>query len=350
MMKNSEYLSKLYRPPLEEKKSVDYICLDKNEPPFSAFNSVSGLFEDEDIFNLREYPNLYDLYEKLATFAKVPIDSLLLTQGSEQAIKSVFEVFVDEDDEVIHFTPSFAMYDVFTYQKRAKHIHLNFNDDGSMSVENILKSISKRTRLFSLINPHNFTGSSLTMNELERIAKHTFKTNTIFLLDEAYFHYLSLNSISLIDRYPNVIITRTFSKALGIAGARVGYAISSPENITLLRKVKPIDEIDYLAGVLAKKVLENADIILDKNVSQVQKWQKIFSESSIENMEYIDTKANFILLKSFKYIQHRDILLNNYIIPKYEFQDNCLKNCIRFSVTNDEIMQKILNLLRGEIL
>jgi len=347
-MHYSEYISKLYRPPLEKSKTKNYLCLDKNEPPFSAFDSLDNLFCDEDILNLREYPNLYNLYEKLATFTDVPIDNLLLTQGSEQALKSVFDIFVEEDDEVVYYYPSFAMYDVYSYQKKAKVIHLEFKDNGKMDVDDIIKTVTDNTRLFSLISPHNFTGTALNYEEIQKIVEHTKKTNTIFLLDEAYYHYYNIDSVNFIKNNTHVIITRTFSKALGIPGARVGYAISNKENIELLRKVKPIDEIDYLAGIIASKTLDKASAILDKNIGQVKKWQNIFKNSELENIQYLDTVANFILLRSSNYEYHKELLLKNKIIAKVNFDVKCLKNCIRFSVVDDKNMQMIYNLFKKE--
>ena len=345
-MRYSQHLEKLYRPPLEKSKTKEFLYLDKNEPPFSAFDSLDGLFTNEDILNLREYPNLYELYDKLASFVGVSIENLLLTQGSEQALKNVFDIFVEQDDEVIYYYPSFAMYDVYSYQKKAKVTHLKFRDDGSMDVDDIINSVTQNTRLFSLISPHNFTGSALSYEEIDRIIHHTKTTDTIFLLDEAYYHYENINSIEFIKNNSHVIITRTFSKALGIPGARVGYAISSIENIELLRKVKPIDEIDYLAGIIASKTLDNADKILERNIGQVKKWQNIFKDSKLNDIEYLDTKANFILLKSSDYEYHKDILIKNKIIVRVNFDVKCLESCIRFSIVDDKNMQMILDLFK----
>ena len=345
-MRNSEYISKLYRPSLEKPKTNDYLFLDKNEPPFSAFNSLNEVLCDEDILNLRQYPNSYTLYEKLALFAGVDINNILITQGSEQALKYIFEVFVEKDDEVIYYNPSFAMYDVYCFQKKAKVKQLEFDKNGNMNLEDILSSVSNKTRLFSLINPHNFTGTFLDYEQLKIIAEHTKNTQTIFLIDEAYFHYTDINSINLLKDYSNVIITRTFSKALGIPGSRVGYAISSSDNIELLRKYKPINEIDYLSSIISGKILDNAEKILAKNISQVKKWQLIFKEGQFEDIKYIDSYANFILLKSSNYDYHKKLFIDNNIVARWDFNIGCLKNCIRFSVVNDKDMQKVYNLFK----
>ena len=93
-MLNKEYISKLYRPSLEKSDRNKYTCLDKNEPPFSAFDIIDNLFTSDDIKSLRIYPDPYELYEKLAKFVGVNIDQLLITNGSEQAIEFVFRIFL----------------------------------------------------------------------------------------------------------------------------------------------------------------------------------------------------------------------------------------------------------------
>lgn len=344
-MRQSEHLKTLFRPALAKPRGNDYLSLEKNEPPFSAFERLDSVLTDDDLRNLRAYPNLYSLYEKLAKFSGVAIENLLLTQGSEQAIKNIFDVFVQEGDEVVYYNPSFAMYDVFSYQRRARVKHLQFDERGRMSVPEILAAVTTNTRLFSIINPHNFTGTFLEIDAIAKIVEHTKSTNTIFLLDEAYYHYYNTDSVELIKRHEHVVITRTFSKALGIPGARVGYALASESIIELLRKVKPIDDIDYLGGVIAEKALDHAEEILARNVSQVKKWQQKFKNANLPRMSYIDTHANYVLLRSSDYSAHKKMFADNKIIPKLDFDVPCLKDCIRFSVADDVSMQKIMDLL-----
>jgi len=343
--KNSLYLNNLYRPPLEKNNRDEFICLDKNEPPFGAFDIIDFQFTNKDFLKLRSYPDPYELYKKLAKFVGVDIKNLLITNGSEQAIDFVFRIFLEENDEVVYLNPSFAMFDIFTYHNRAKAKYIHFDKYINVSLDKILNTITKKTSLFALANPNNPTGTAFNLKDLEKIATHTQKNNTIFLLDEAYFHFYDINSLSLLDKYNNLVITRTFSKALGIAGARVGYAISSERNIKLLRKLKPIDEINYLSMRVTEKVIENASLILEKNINQVKKWKDIFGKEKIRDIEYIHTEGNFILLKSSNYDFHKNLFLNNKILPKMDFKESYLKNCFRFSVSNDSVMEKILELL-----
>jgi len=342
-----KYMSKLYRPPLEKNDRSKFICLDKNEPPFSAFDVVDNLITDQDIKSLRVYPNPYKLYKKLSKFAGVDINQLLITQGSEQAIEFVFRIFLEKNDEVVYLNPSFAMFDVFAYQQKAKVKHIEFDNNMTLNVNTIINSITNRSKLFVLANPNNPTGTAFDLDELEKIANHTKKTNTFFLLDEAYFHFYNIDSISLIKKHKHIIITRTFSKALGIAGARVGYAISNKNNIELLRKLKPIDEINQLSNIIAKKVIDNSQEILKKNINQVDKWKDIFKTTKFKNVEYINTEGNFILLKSTTYDIHKKLFLDNKLLPKMDFKEEYLKDCFRFSILTDKIMNKIINILKA---
>jgi histidinol-phosphate aminotransferase len=344
-----EYISKLYRPSLEKTDRDEFICLDKNEPPFSAFDILGDLITDSDISSLRIYPDPYELYIKLSHFVNINIDQLLITQGSEQAIEFVFRIFLEESDEVVYLNPSFAMFDVFAYAQKANVKYVTFENDISLSVEAITNAITSKTKLFVLANPNNPTGTAFKIKELTKIAEHTKITSTTFLLDEAYFHFYDIDSISLIKKYQHIIITRTFSKALGIAGARVGYAISSRNNIELLRKLKPIDEINQLSNIIAKKVINNAHMILDRNIMQVAKWKNIFNTTPFKNVAYIRTEGNFILLKSKNYKMHKKLFLENKILPKMDFSQEYMRDCFRVSVSSDSIMQQIFDLLNTEI-
>ena len=345
-MNYKDYISKLYRPSLEKNDRNEFICLDKNEPPFSAFYLVKDIISDSDVSSLRIYPDPYELYEKLSIFVGVDINQLLITQGSEQAIEFIFRVFLEKNDEVVYLNPSFAMFDVFAYQQQASVKYVKFDKDMVLSVDTIINTITNKTKLFVLANPNNPTGTVFDLYELDKLALHTEKTDTVFLLDEAYFHFYNIDSIDLVEKYKHIIITRTFSKALGVAGARVGYAISSKNNIELLRKLKPIDEINQLSNLVAKKVIDNADMILDKNINQVNRWKNNFKSENIRDIKYIDTEGNFILLKSFNYELHKELFLTNKILPKMDFTQPYLKDCFRFSILDDQTMKKVISILR----
>ena len=346
-MNNYEnYLRHLYRPPIEKKMEDDFIRLDRNEPPFSAFDIIEGLITHDDLKTLNHYPELYSLYEKLADHFHLSNQQLLLTHGSEQGIRYVFDSFLDYRDEVVYLCPSYAMYDVFAYFNKAISKKIEFGESRHISLDRVLEAVTNKTRLFVLANPNNPTGSVFTFEEIKHIAKHTLNNKTMFLLDEAYFYYYKIDSLALIEEFSNLIITRSFSKAWGIAGARIGLIFSDKNNISLLMRQKPMHEINQLSVLVCEKILPHEKLIVDSNVRQVLKWKKNFKTASLANMGYIETEGNYILLESTTYEDHKRLFLDEKILPKMDFSTLCIKNCFRFSVGNDEVMERLCAFLK----
>ncbi len=342
----TDYLTKLFRPPLAKRGNEDFLWVDRNEPPFGAFETIEGLITDEDLQNmLRVYPDPYEIYEALAPFYGVDPQQLLLTHGSEQGLRYVFDTYLDFHDEVVYAKPSFGMYEVYAYYKKAQVTHLEYTPNRELPIETILATVTPRTRLLVIANPNSPTGTAYTLEEIEHIAEHTAQTGTIFLLDEAYYHFYSLDTLPLLQRYSHVVISRTFSKAWGLAGLRIGVLISTPDQIQVLRSQKLAMEINQFSILLCRKAIENADSILARNVNQVKKWQRIFKETSLPHLDYLETQTNFILLKSHQYDFHKQRLLDNKILPKMDFPDPCMQDCIRISVYTDEAMEQILTVL-----
>ena len=340
------YIGKLYRPSTEKKIGDEFIRLDRNEPPFSAFEVIDGFLSNHELKSLNHYPEVYSLYQKIAKLFQQDIQQLLLTHGSEQGIRYVFDTFLDSGDEVVYFDPSYAMYDVYSYYKKAKVIKIKFGESRVISLDQVFKAVSHDSRLFVLANPNNPTGSVFTIKEIIRIAEHTLNNKTLFLLDEAYFYYYKIDTLPLIKEFSNLIITRSFSKAWGLAGARIGLVFSNTKYISLLSKQKPMHEINQLSVLLCEKVLPHSEEIVSANVSQVTKWKEKFKAAMLANLKYIDTEGNYFLLESKTYEKHKRLLFNEKFIPKMDFSSPCLKNCFRFSVSNDKVMQRLISILQ----
>ena len=338
MEKYSEYLTKLWRPSIKPIDPPGYECLNHNEAPFSAFETE---------LNLRKYPDTWDLHIELADYFKLRMTQILLTVGTEQGLRFVFDSFLDYGDEVVYPDPTFGMIDVFAYYNKVKVKYLLYDRNRFLPLEKILEAITPETKLFYLANPDNPTGASYTFNEIESIARHSSFMNTIFLLDEAYWGYYEIDSLPLLKHYKNLIIVRSFSKAWGLAGLRAGFLISNERNIKLLRSQKPMNELSSYSIYVCRKALKISKEAIDKNVKQVKKWKFIFRNESFEDLEYLESEGNFIILRSKNFKYYNKLLMNNKILVRADFTHLCLKSCIRFSVGRDVVMNKILNLFRG---
>lgn len=347
-MRYHQHLDRFSRPLLAPWNREGKICLDKNEAPFSLEDILPDFRQNSFLANARCYPDPYPLYEKLAEFLGVPVDHLLLTAGAEQGIRYAFEATVGHGDEVIYLDPSFAMIEVFAAQFNATPKKVSFAPDMLLPCESIVEAITEKTKLLVLPNPNNPTGTLYSIQQIELIAKKAEKCGTLFLLDEAYFPYGNVNGLELIQKYACLAIARTFSKAWGLAGIRVGYLISQPSNIHVFRKIKPIDELSVFSIELALLALEHPEL-LHKNKSQVEHWNKKFIDLDSEDTRYISNHGNFIMFRMAQKLH--DLLLQRLsdqkILMKHHMDHPCMKNIIRFSVTHDDVMQRIFGILQS---
>lgn len=339
MGKNTEHLRQLWRPPIRLKDPPGYRCLNHNEAPFSGAAELSV-----SLAGLNAYPEPYPLYERLAAHHGVAREQLLLTCGSEQGLRYVFDTYLDPGDRVVLPAPTFGMLEVFCHYRQAAAMHLRYDRRLRLAPEVFLDAIDASTRLVYLANPDSPTGAVLSLADIERIASRCAELgDTVLLLDEAYHDYHPLDTISLLSRFPSLILARSFSKGWGLAGIRAGYLVSSPQHIELLRKQKPMDELSSLSIELCLQVLDHPELVA-RNVAQVRKWKERFRDRRWATLSYVETAGNSILLRSTDFERHRSLFDEHWILPR-TFKDDCLVDCIRFSVSTDEVMEEILSLL-----
>ena len=208
---------------------------------------------------LMVYPELDQIYEKLAKWLNIKEDMLMLNAGSEQAIKSVFETYINPGDTILIHFPSFAMYGVYAKLFQANVINQYFDSELKFDWDLFINRINKDIRMMVIENPNGFLGVTPPFDKLKALAKRAHECNVIVLIDEAYFLFSDDTAIDLIDEYDNIIIVRTFSKAFGLAGIRVGYLISHAENINALKKVRPTYEINNLAAIVVSEMLDRKE-------------------------------------------------------------------------------------------
>ncbi|HCK09734.1 MAG TPA: hypothetical protein DHW45_07645 [Candidatus Latescibacteria bacterium] len=227
--------------------------------------------------DLMAYPDLPGFRDRVSEWIDLPPDQILVTSGSDQAIKSVFEAFVSPGDEVLIPSPTFAMYHVYKQMFRAKGVEVTYGSDMSMPVEKLCKSIKKDTRLLALPNPNSPTGAIYKESDLVVILERARASETLVLIDEAYYPFSCVTALPLIRDYSNLLVTRTFSKAAGLAGARVGFACGNAHLIDALTRVRPMYEANGIALKLGTFVMKHPDII-DAYVAEVSAGKRFLKE------------------------------------------------------------------------
>src|SRR5262249_19494453 len=157
----------------------------------------------------------------------------LLTNGADEAIHLLCETYLDPGDEALIVVPTYSMYQIYAKASGATVIEVALESDFRLSISNVLSQISDRTRLIAIANPNNPTGTVVAEADLVLIARSA--PSAAVLIDEAYFEFYGQSMLDLIGVNPNIFVARTFSKAYGMAGLRIGVLIGNADQVTFLR-------------------------------------------------------------------------------------------------------------------
>ena len=275
----------------------EVIKLASNENPFGPSKSVLDVIAATK--NLSRYPdgNGFNLKKALSNKHDIDADRITLGNGSNDILEMVTRAFVNREHQVIYSQHSFAVYPIVTQAVGAEHVVIPANDWGH-DLPAMLNAVTDKTRLMFIANPNNPTGTwvnSVSLrNLLENVPKHV-----IVLVDEAYFEYAKgeenyPDSSLWLNEFKNLIVTRTFSKAYGLAGLRIGYSLSHPDIANLLNRVRQPFNNNSLALVAAETALQDNQYIehsVETNHSGMKQLMLAFDDMGLE---FIPSKGNFI--------------------------------------------------------
>jgi histidinol-phosphate aminotransferase len=290
---------KPYSPPLEDRRVFSGQLLDFNERTIPVGKKVAlALIDLINNDQLQLYPEYGDLCNKIANYSHVKENQVMITNGSDQGIELIFNVYTEKGDKVIIPSPSFAMFYQCAKINENQLITPYYEDNLSFPTEKVLSLINKGVRLIAIGNPNNPIGTVVCLEDIRRMLKKALENRVMVYIDEAYFEFSKITAAEFIDEYPNLVITRTFSKALGLAALRIGYILSSNNNINEMMKVRGPYDINMPAAVAAKATLDDLDSI-NKYVEEVMNEAKPMVEKFLTDngIKYFDSKANFILFR-----------------------------------------------------
>jgi len=264
MIEPKQYIKNLFRiPPLSEKRAGKIVRLDRNEhtTPFPE-GHLKNIWDSITPDEIAAYPELEPFYEKLSKWLRIDRQQLLITSGSDTGIRAVYETYVEHGDEVVIFTPTYEMYSVYCAMSGGIKKEVFYNEDFSLPLERVLKAINNKTKLVAIANP-NHTGTPFEESELTEILKAAKDNDALVLVDEAYHHFYEGTMLRYINKFGNLIIARTFSKAFGIASLRVGYLVSNKDTISQLYRVKLTHEITSVSAKFGEYLLDHLEIMED---------------------------------------------------------------------------------------
>ena len=303
-----------YQPgkPIDELKREygvsDVIKLASNENPLGPSPKVLAALQNE-FADLARYPdgNGFALKQALAAKHGVDMGQITLGNGSSDPLEFVVRVLVNPGDEVIFSEHAFAMYPIVTQAASAKSVVTPAKAWGH-DLDAMLAAITDRTRVIFIANPNNPTGTWLGEDELKAFIA-AVPMRIAVVVDEAYFEYASDPALrsqqgagdypdasQWLDRFPNLLVTRTFSKAYGLAGLRVGYSLSHPDMANLLNRIRPPFNVNSLALAAACAGLEDEDHVrkgVDMNAEQMAVVTLAAQEMGLS---FIPSVGNFVCI------------------------------------------------------
>jgi len=330
---------KVYDPPIEGRKNK--LRLDFNENTLGCSPKVKQALQKISTEELSVYPEYEKFNSKLAADLNVQESELLLTNGTDEAIKTVMDTFIQKDDEVLIPTPTFAMFEIYASIVGAKINKVAYNEDLTFPTKEVLRNINENTKLVVLVSPNNPTGTVVKEEDIKRILKKA--RNAIVIVDEAYYQFYGKSSKNLIRKFENLIITQTFSKAYGLAGLRLGYILSNNEIIRNLKKAISPYSVNSIAMIAANAALDDTDFV-EQYVKEVKNNKDFVSkELSSLGFKVYASEANFLLVnfgercdEIYTKLKKKDILVRNR--TKYAL----LENCIRIGIGSKEQCNRLI--------
>ncbi|MFT5083462.1 MAG: histidinol-phosphate aminotransferase [Lentisphaeria bacterium] len=288
------YKMSAYKPPLEGRDPKQHMLLDFNERTLPVSKEVQqALIDYIQDGRMQMYPSYGNIVERIAHYIGVPADQVMITNGSDQGIELIFRAVSRPGDEAIIPAPTFAMYNQCAKVEGLLVKEPHYSKEKGFPVEDVIAVVSEKTRIICIANPNNPSGVGIAREAVLQIARSAPKAAV--LVDECYFEYSQQTVVDCIAEYPNVVVTRTFSKTWGIPSLRFGYLVASTENIAALLNMRGPYDINQLAVVAVGAALDYP-AYTENYVKEVMQASKPLLEQFLDanNVSYWPSQANFI--------------------------------------------------------
>lgn len=302
------------------------VWIDANENPF---NTGINRYPD---------PHQQEVKRLLAQIKGVDIENLFIGNGSDEIIDLLYRIVCEPSkSNAIILPPTYGMYAVSADINDVVVKKVYLNEDFSPNVEAILNAIDKETRIIFICSPNNPTGSIIPQDVIEKIAA---SFDGLVVVDEAYIDFApEATVVGLIDRYPNIYVMQTLSKAWGMAGARLGIGIGSTAIQSVMAKVKAPYNVNILSQQVAVNTLGDVEGFRLKlqTILEEREWlQKELSTIDVVQKVY-PSDANFLLVRFIDFHSVFRYLVDNGIVARDRSKEKWCEGCIRLTIgTPDE--------------
>jgi len=296
--------------------------------------------------DLHRYPDILmsGLRKEIAAEFSLTAEHIMIGSGSSELLQAICHVFGGADRTIVFPTPSFSMYGIYVRLSDSTGEAVALEPDYSLSAAKVIEAANRtQASLVLLCNPNNPTGTVMPQADIEAILQGV---ECPVLVDEAYYEYYGQSSVNLLASYPRLIITRTFSKAYGLAGARVGYMIAQPEMIDAVHKVLMPYHVNALSLAAAGIVHANRQAFAAGiQVTKTERARLIAALLKIPGVTVYPSEANFVLLRADhsgelnRLLESRSISIRNF--GQAPGLHGCLRVTIGTTAENDAFLQTV---------
>lgn len=331
------------------------LWLDKNENTDPVLLAVvARVMTEMDPRTAAIYPEAGPLYRILAEHLGVSQKSLALAPGSDGVIGAVFRAFIERGDRVLLTDPTYAMYPVYGLMHGAETTKLAYvpGETGPfLPPDTVIEAIGKhRPKLVCLPNPDSPTGTVFDPPGLRRILQHALNHGALVLVDEAYYPFYPNTVVPWLAEFPNLIIARTFSKAWGLTGLRLGCGIASPDVAALLQKVRPNYEVNQVAVTAAVRMISDFEREMSASVARLNRGRDVFVAAMKElGLRTTASHASFCHVAFDRWADRVHAALADVVLYRADSDTPCLKGFSRFSATTSDLFQPVIARIRNVV-
>lgn len=335
--------------PYEPHDFDNVIKLDANENPYPFPQEVKEkIYQEFNQIDMNRYPDPQSLRlrEAIAKYTDLAKEEIIVGNGGDEVLQMLMLAFTGEGDEVLIAPPTFAVYKIAAAIAGAKTVEVPLNEDYSIDLEALLARVEQeKTKVTVLCTPNNPTGNLVSNEIVEAVCQ---RARGIVLVDEAYYEFGQETAKELIKKYNNLVLLRTFSKAFGLAGLRVGYILADKEVITQLNRVKMAYNMNSFSQTAARVVIENIQYfqpLIDK-IIDARSW--LSSElAQIPGIKVFPSRANYIFVRvegDAADIHHQ--LVAEGVLVRFLGNGPGAVNCLRITIGQKEENQLLIEKLK----
>jgi len=337
------------------KKPSEILKLNSNENLFISRDFLRSLLKQvAEEADPRIYPRdeFMELKESISAYHNIPVDEIVIGAGSDQLIDLVSRMSLGEGDEALSIAPTFVIYERCVKLQGAIYKSIPLKDDFSLNLESLLSSITSKTKIIFLCSPNNPTANQFKREDILRLAE---EFDGIVAVDEAYADFAGSTLVNRVGELENLIVFRTFSKVFGLAGLRLGYAVTNKMLAeTINERFQMPYSVSLVALKIATKMLENLDYVRGViEEIKAERTRMIRALNQISGVRAFPSETNFVLFQVnrdsssvYRELLSRGVIVRN--IGRVLRFNNCLRVTVAPTPLTNQFLRELREVLNAE--